>query len=185
MQRLLAALLTLTSLPAVGQVVNPDFTTDTNGWSPFLDAGGGGSVGWDGTIGYPLPGSALAGNVFPGAHVDGWRQCVPFSAGDFALSAAVASSLASGNSCRIKLDFIALPDCVNGTPVELEAIAVNTRNDGTFETVGSAGALPAGIQAVALSLEHVHDKDAIAGDSTCHFDHILLDADTVFADDFE
>jgi len=170
---------------ARGQVANPDFDTGAQGWSILLDAGGGGFVDWDSTIGYPAPGSAHAGNVTSGAHVDGWKQCVPISASDYAISAAVASAVQSGNSCRIKVDFIANQDCVDGTPIALEVQLSNTQNNGAFELLGAGGALPDGILAAALSLDHVRAAGADAGSSDCHFDHLQLGADTIFAENFD
>ena len=170
---------------APGQVVNPDFDTNAQGWSFRLDAGGGGFVDWDPTTGYPTPGSGHAGNVFPGAHVDGWKQCVPINGSDYALSAAIASAVKTGNSCRINVDFIASQDCVDGTPIALEVQVSNTRNDGAFERVGSGGALPEGILAAALSLEHIRVAGADAGSSDCHFDHVQLSDDTIFVENFD
>jgi len=166
---------------ARGQVANPDFDTGTQGWSFRLDSGSGGSVDWDAAVGDPAPGSAHAGNVFPGNHIDGWKQCVPISGADFAISAAVASAVKTGNSCRITADFIANQDCVDGTPIALEVQLSNTQNSGAFELLGGGGALPDGILKAALTLEHVRAAAADAGDSDCHFDHVQLGADTVFA----
>lgn len=170
---------------ATGQVVNGDFEGSADHWGISLDAGAGGIVDWDPTTGDPGPGSARAGNVFVGTQVDGWRQCVPFSSADYAVSAAVASALKAGNSCRIKLAFIANADCIDDTPVVLEVLLHNARNDGTFETLASAGKLPDGILAVAVSLDHVRVMEADAGDSFCHFDHVELTPDTIFAAAFE
>lgn len=172
--------------PGAGaQVVNPDFNAGTAGWSFSLDAGGGGIVEWDAGTGDPSAGSARAGNVFVGAHVDGWRQCVAVSGSDYAFTAAVASALESGNHCRIRLDFIAAADCVDGTPIALEVVLENTRNDGTFETLVSGGPLPEGTRAAALFLSHVRSSAASAGDSFCNFDHVALTPDTVLAAPFE
>ena len=168
-----------------GQVANSDFDTDAQGWSIRLDSGGGGFVDWDSTVGDPAPGSAHAGNVFPGAHVDGWKQCVPISGSDYALSAAVASAVRTGNSCRINVDFIANQDCVDGTAIALEVQLSNTQNNGAFELLGSGGALPEGILAAALSLDHVRVAGADAGSSDCHFDHVQLGADTIFVASFD
>ncbi|HEY2394717.1 MAG TPA: hypothetical protein VGH81_01880 [Rudaea sp.] len=170
---------------AHGQVVNPNFDTSAQGWSILLDSGEGGFVDWDSTIGYPTPGSARAGNVFPGAHVDGWKQCVPISGSDYAFSAAVASAVQTGNSCRINVDFIADQDCVDGTPIALEVRSSNTQNNGAFELLGSGGILPEGILAAALSLDHIRVAGADAGSSDCHFDHVQLGADTIFAANFD
>ena len=57
----------------------------------------------------------------------------------------------------------------------------NTQNNGAFELLGSGGALPDGILKAALTLEHVRVDSAAAGDSDCHFDHVQLGADTIFA----
>ncbi len=170
---------------AHAQVVNPDFDSGTSGWTFHLDAGGGGVLDWDGTVGDPAPGSVSASNAFPGAHVDGWRQCVPIGSADYAFSARVASALQAGNSCRITIDFIATQACANGTPILLEATLANVRNDGTFETLAGGAPLPDGIQAAALSLDHVRSADAAAGASTCHFDHVSLGADTIFVAAFD
>jgi hypothetical protein len=170
---------------ARGQVVNPDFDTGAQGWSILLDVGGGGSVGWASTLGYPAPGSAHAGNAFPGAHVDGWKQCVAIGGSDYAISAAVASALKAGDSCRIKVDFIANQDCVDGTPIALEVQLSNAQNNGAFELLGTGGALPDGVLAAALSLDHVRAAGADAGSSDCHFDHLQLGADTIFAANFD
>ncbi len=167
------------------QVANPDFDSGTDGWSFRLDSGSGGTVDWDSMVGYPAPGSAHAGNVFPGNHIDGWRQCVPVSGPDYAISAAVASAVQTGNNCRITIDFIANQDCVDGTPIALEVQLNNTRNDGAFELLGRGGTLPDGILKAALSLEHVRTVDANAGASDCHFDHVQLGADTIFAANFD
>jgi len=166
---------------ANAQVANPDFDTGTQGWSFRLDSGSGGSVDWDSVAGDPAPGSAHAGNVFPGNHIDGWKQCVPISGPDFAISAAVASAVKTGNSCRITVDFIANQDCVDGTPIALEVHLSNTQNNGAFEALGSGGSLPEGILKAALTLEHVRADSADAGNSDCHFDHVQLGADTIFA----
>jgi hypothetical protein len=163
------------------QVANPDFDTGTQGWTFRLDSGSGGSVDWDVLTGDPTPGSARAGNVFLGNHIDGWKQCVPISGPDFAISAAVASAVKAGNSCRITIDFIANQDCIDGTPIALEVQLSNTQNNGAFEWLGSGGALPDGILKAALSLEHVRSAAADAGSSDCHFDHVQLGADTIFA----
>ena len=165
------------------QVVNPDFDAGTSGWTFHLDVGG--VLDWDDTVGDPAPGSVLASNVFPGAHVDGWRQCVPIASADYAFAASVASALQTGNSCRVTIDFIANQACTNGTPIALEVKLANARNDGTFETLSGGGLLPDGIQAAALSLDHVRSADAAAGDSTCHFDHVSLGADTIFLTSFD
>jgi hypothetical protein len=170
---------------AAAQVANPDFDSDTHGWAFRLASAGGGIVDWDSTIGDPAPGSARAGNFFVEPAVDGWKQCVAVSGSDFAFTAAVASNLQAGNSCRITVDFIALGDCVNGTPIALETVLVNTRNDGTFETLGAAGALPADVQAAAIFLDHVRVAGAMPGDSYCRFDHIELGADTMFVAHFD
>jgi len=166
---------------ASAQVANPDFDSGTQGWSFRLDSGSGGSVDWDSVAGDPAPGSAHAGNVFPGNHIDGWKQCVPISGPDFAISVAVASAVKTGNSCRITVDFIANQDCVDGTPIALEVRLTNSQNNGAFESLGGGGALPEGILKAALSLEHVRSAAADAGDSDCHFDHVQLGADTIFA----
>ena len=165
------------------QVANPDFDAGTQGWTFRLDSGG--SVDWDAVTGDPMPGSAHAGNVFPGNHIDGWKQCVSISGPDFAISAAVASAVKTGNSCRIAIDFIANQDCVDGTPIALEVQLSNTQNNGAFEWLGSGGALPDGILKAALSLEHVRSAAAEAGSSDCHFDHVRLGADTIFAANFD
>jgi hypothetical protein len=165
---------------AAGQVANGDFDAGADHWGISLDAGAGGILDWDSTTGDPAPGSARAGNVFVGTQVDGWGQCVPFSGGDYAFSAAVASALQAGNSCRIRIDFIANADCIDATPIVLEVVQANARNDGTFETLAAGGTLPAGVLAAAVSLEHVRVKDAHAGSSFCHFDHVGLAADTIF-----
>jgi hypothetical protein len=170
---------------ANGQVANPDFDTGTQGWSFRLDTGSGGSVDWDSTSGDPTPGSARAGNVFPGNHIDGWKQCVPISGPDFAISAAVAAAVKTGNSCRITIDFIATQDCTDGTPIALEVQLSNTQNNGAFEPLGTGGALPDGILKAALSLEHVRAAAADAGSSDCRFDHVRLGADAIFAADFD
>jgi hypothetical protein len=167
------------------QVANSDFDTGTQGWTFRLDAGGGGSVDWDAVTGDPTPGSAHAGNVFPGNHIDGWKQCVPISGPDFAISAAVASAVKTGNSCRVTIDFIANQDCVDGTPIALEVHLSNTQNNGAFEALGSGGALPEGIVKAALTLEHMRSAAADAGDSDCHFDHVQLGANTIFAAAFD
>jgi hypothetical protein len=170
---------------AAGQVVNSDFDDGTQGWSFRLAAAGGGVVDWDSGVGDPAPGSARAGNVFVEPAVDGWKQCVPVSGTDFAFTAAVASALQAGNSCRITIDFIALGDCVNGTPIVLEAVSSNTRNDGGFETISVGGPLPFGVEAAAVFLDHVRAKGALPGDSYCHFDHVQLGADTMFGAHFD
>jgi len=179
----LALLLLATATGAGAQVANPDFDTDAAGWAFVL--GSGGIVDRDATLGDPGPGSLRAGNVFAGAHRDGWKQCVPFAASDFVVSVQAASALQSGNSCRIRVDFIAGADCVDGTPIALEGLAVNTRNDGTFERIVASGTLPDGIQAAAVFLEHVRGPDAAPGNSFCHFDHVELGAATIFATTFE
>jgi len=165
------------------QVVNPDFDSGTEGWGFRLASGG--SVDWDSTVGYPAPGSAHAGNVLPGNRIDGWKQCVPISGPDYAISVAVASAVQAGNSCRIVVDFIANQDCVDGTPIALEVQLSNTRNDTTFELLGGGGALPDGILKAALSLEHLRTADADSGASDCHFDQVQLGADTIFSDGFD
>jgi len=167
------------------QVVNPDFDSGTNGWTFHLDAGGGGVLHWDAASGDPAPGSVSAFNAFPGAHVDGWRQCVAVAGANYAFAANVASALQAGNSCRVTIDFLAGPDCANGTPIALEVKLANTRNDGTFETVAGGGPLPDAVEAAALSLDHVRSAAADAGDSLCHFDHVSLGADTLFAAAFD
>lgn len=181
----LSCLLVLAVAAAHAQVANPDFDSGAVDWSFHLDAGGGGVLEWDDTTGDPAPGSVLASNVFPGAHVDGWRQCVPVATADYAFAASVASALQAGNSCRVTIDFIANQACVNGTPIALEVKLANARNDGTFETVSGGGVLPDGIQAAALSLDHVRSADAAPGDSSCHFDHVSLGANTVFRSAFD
>lgn len=168
-----------------GQVVNPEFDAGASGWSFHLDAGGGGVLDWDATTGDPAPGSVSAANVFLGAHVDGWRQCVAVTGAAYAFSANVASALQAGNACRITIDFIANQACVDGTPIALETRLVNTRNDGVFETLAGAGPLPAGIKAAALSLDHVRSANAAAGASSCRFDHVQLGADTILQAAFE
>lgn len=185
MRTCLMLLLSALCAAADAQVLNPDFDTSTDGWSFSLDAGGGGILEWDSSTGDPAPGSARVGNVFVGAHVDSWRQCVPVSGSDYAFNAAVASALKSGNHCRVKLDFIAGPDCVNGTPIALEVVLDNTRNDGTFETLSAGGPLPDGSLAAALFLSHVRSAQAAAGSSFCNFDHIGLAPDGIFATGFE
>jgi hypothetical protein len=167
------------------QLENPDFATGMQGWGFRLDAGGGGIVDWDSASGDPAPGSARAGNVFPGSHVDGWKQCVPVSGAWYSVSAQVASAVKDGNSCRIRIDFIANQDCVDGTPIALEVKLGNTRNDGSFETIAASGSLPEGILAAGLFLEHVRAHDAAAGDSFCHFDHVALGGDAIFSAAFE
>ena len=119
------------------------------------------------------------------ARVDGWKQCVPMNSSNFAFQTEVAAALQTGNSCRITLDFIALADCVDGTPIALEVVLSNTRNDGSFETLSAHGTLPAGILAAAVFLDHVRSDVAAPGDSYCHFDHVELGADTVFDAGFE
>jgi len=180
-----AVVMAAAALPVGAQVVNADFDTDAAHWAFVLDAGSGGIVDWDSTSGDPAPGSARAGNVFAGARRDGWKQCVPFAAADFAIAVRVASALQSGNSCRIRVDFIANPDCVDGTPIVQENLIANTRNDGTFESLAAGGTLPDGIEAAAVFLEHIRSKDAAAGDSFCHFDHVEINAGTIFAAAFE
>jgi hypothetical protein len=170
---------------AHAQVVNPDFDVGATGWTFHLDAGGGGVLQWDDASGDPAPGSVSAFNAFPGAHVDGWRQCVAVAGADYAFAANVASALQAGNSCRVTIDFLAGPDCANGTPIALEVKLTNSRNDGTFETVAGGGPLPDGVEAAALSLDHVRSAAADAGDSSCHFDHVSLGADTIFAGAFD
>jgi hypothetical protein len=167
------------------QVANPDFDDGTQGWGFRLDSGAGGSVDWDAVNGDPAPGSVHAGNVFPGNHVDGWKQCVPISGSDYAISVAIASALQGGNSCRVTVDFIANEACVDGTPITLEVQLSNTQNNGAFEAVASSGLLPDGILAAALSLDHVRTAAADAGSSDCHFDHVQLVADTIFAASFD
>jgi len=183
-------LLSFTSIVAFAsgagaQVVNPEFSDGMQGWAFALAGGSGGIVDWDATLGDPAPGSARAGNVFAGARRDGWKQCVPFAATDFAVSARVASSVLAGNACRLRVDFIAGPDCVDGAPIVLESVSANTRIDGGFETLAAGGVLPVGIQAAAVFLEHIRGADAPVGDSFCHFDHIAVNADTIFAAAFE
>ena len=182
---LMATVLMAAALPAGAQVLNPDFDTDAAHWAFILDIGSGGIVNWDSAVGDPTPGSARAGNVFAGARRDGWKQCVSFTAADFALSVRVSSALQAANSCRVRVDFIANPDCVDGTPIAVESLTGNTLNDGTFETLSDGGALPDGIKAAALFLEHIRSKDAAAGDSFCHFDHVQVNAGTIFAAAFE
>lgn len=178
------AVLLMVAATGVGaQVANPDFDTGTAGWAFVL--GSGGIVDWDAAVGDPALGSARAGNVFAGAHRDGWKQCVPFAASDFVVSARAASALQPGNSCRLRVDFIASADCVDGTPIVLEGVAVNSRNDGTFESIAASGSLPDGVQAAAVFLEHVRSADAEPGNSFCHFDHVELDAGTIFTTTFE
>ena len=167
------------------QVVNPEFDSGTSGWTFHLDAGSGGVLDWDAATGDPAPGSVSAANAFPGAHVDGWRQCVAVSGADYAISARVASALQTGNACRITIDFIANQACVNGTPIVLEVKLANTRNDDAFETLASGGPLSDGIQAAALSLDHVRNAAAAAGDSSCHFDDVTLGPDTILHATFE
>jgi len=182
---LIATLLLIVAVPAGAQVLNPDFDTDAAHWAFILDIGGGGIVEWASAVGDPAPGSARAGNVFAGARRDGWKQCVPFAATDFAVSARVASSVLAGNACRLRVDFIAGPDCVDGAPIVLESVSANTRIDGGFETLAAGGVLPVGIQAAAVFLEHIRGANAPVGDSFCHFDHIAVTADTIFAAAFE
>lgn len=182
---LIAAVAMAAALPAGAQVANADFDTDAAHWAFVLDAGSGGIVGWDSTSGDPAPGSVRAGNVFAGARRDGWKQCVPFAAADFAIAVRVAAALQPGNSCRIRVDFIANPDCVDGTPIALESLIGNTLNDGSFESLTASGTLPDGIEAAAVFLEHIRSKDAAAGDSFCHFDHVEINAGTIFAAAFE
>jgi hypothetical protein len=180
----LALLMLAAATSADAQVVNPDFDTGMTGWAFVL--GYGGIVDWDAAAGDPAGGSALAGNIFAGPHRDGWKQCVPFAATDFTISARVASALQTGNRCRIRVDFIANPDCVDGTPIVLESLTGNTLSDGSFETVVAGGALPDGVQAAAVFLEHIRSHDAAAGDSFCHFDHIeVTGGGSIFAATFE
>ena len=183
MRTMLATLVLAAATSAGAQVANPDFDTGTSGWAFVL--GYGGIVDWDAAVGDPAAGSARAGNVFAGPHRDGWKQCVPFAATDFVVSARVASALRTGNRCRIRVDFIAIPDCVDGTPIVLESLIGNTRNDGTFESLTASGALPDGIQAAAVFLEHIRSPDAPAGDSFCHFDHVELKHGSIFAATFD
>jgi len=182
---LIATLLMVGATTAGAGVLNPDFDSDAAHWAFILDIGSGGIDNWDAAVGDPAPGSARAGNVFAGAHRDGWKQCVPFGAADFAVSVRVASALQTGNSCRIRVDFIANPDCVDGTPIAVQSVTSNSRNDGTFETLMTDGALPDGIQAAAVFLEHVRSKDAAAGDSFCHFDHVAIEPATIFTATFD
>src|SRR3954453_15666220 len=93
----LALLMLAAATSADAQVVNPDFDTGMTGWAFVL--GYGGIVDWDAAAGDPAGGSALAGNIFAGPHRDGWKQCVPFAATDFTISARVASALQTGNRC--------------------------------------------------------------------------------------
>lgn len=185
MRACLMLLLSALCAAAAAQVVNPDFSAGTDGWSFSLDAGSGGILQWDAAAGDPAPGSARVGNVFLGERIDSWRQCVPVTGSDYAFTAAVASALKTGNKCRIRLDFIAAADCVNGTPVALEAVLDNTRNDGTFETRSAGGPLPDGTRAVAVFLSHVRSGTAAAGDSYCNFDHVEFAPDAVFSAQFD
>lgn len=187
MNRLGCALL-LIAMPFAGadaQVANAEFADGMQDWAFRLDSGSGGVVDWSAATGDPAPGSAHASNVFPGNHIDGWRQCVALTGTDYILSANVASSVKTGNACRVVVRFIASPFCIDGTPIEATASVANTRNDGTFETLTASGSLPEGIQAAALSLEHLRLDVAAAGNSDCWFDHVELGSSTVFSDTFE
>jgi hypothetical protein len=167
------------------QVLNPDFDAGTEGWQFFFDHGAGGISNWDSVAGAPTPGSAKVGNIFIGARQDGWKQCVPVSGPSFNFDVAVASALQAGNQCQVRLDFVALAYCIDGTPIGIEYLLNNTRNDGTFETLTSAHALPPGTKAVAIFLTHVRNDGASPGDSYCHFDHVRLNPISVFASSFE
>lgn len=167
------------------QVSNPDFDSTTDSWLPSLADSGGGILGRDPAAGDPAPGSAIVDNVFVEPAIDAWRQCVPIGGPAYALGVNVASSLQAGNLCRVEVDFVEASDCHSGAQISLQILLPNTRNDGTFETLSSSGALPAGTLAAAIYLEHVRVAGAPAGDSICRFDHVDLDTDTVFEAPFE
>ena len=93
---------------------------------------------------------------------------MPFTATDFAVSARVASSLQAGNACRLRVDFIANTDCVDGTPIVLESVSANVQNDGSFETLAAGDALPVGVQAAAVFLEHIRSADAPGAEPGSH-----------------
>ena len=167
------------------QVTNPDFDSGTDAWLPSLAIGSGGVLSWDPLTGDPLAGSAKVDNVFVEPATDGWRQCVPISDLLYSVQVNVAAMVQAGNGCRVRLDFVKSASCFSGAVTALEIELTNSRNDGTFEMLGSGGKLQDGILAAGVFLEHVRVGGAATGDSSCWFDHVGIGSDTLFRATFE
>jgi hypothetical protein len=177
--------------PPLATLRNPDFDTDpvtapapTN-WRWYLDSGTGGELVWDAAVGSPTAGSGRVRNYRSGAREDFWGQCVKLAPGPFTLRAAVASQLKANASCELRIEVLNKVDCNTSAGLLLTATAVNTLNDGTFETLQITRNAPATSGAAWVSLIHRQTTAAIPGYSYCHFDHVEWDSALLFSDSFE
>jgi len=171
--------------PPADHLLNPDFDTAMTDWRYYVDRGAGGRLAWDGTRGSPALGSARVGNIFHGDRYDQWGQCVKLAPGTFTLRAQVASQLATGNRCELRIAVLDQADC-NTTAVPLRDLrAFNTLNDGTFEAISIADTAPPTAGAAWVFLSHVRVAAAAHGDSYCWFDHLELSGDPLFGAGFE
>ena len=171
--------------PPADHVLNPDFDTGMGDWRYYLDRGAGGRLEWDAVRGAPAAGSARAGNIFHGDRYDHWGQCVKLAPGAFTLSAQVASQLAAGNRCELRIAVMNAPDCNTSALPVRDVTATNTLNDGTFEIVTIADVAPASAGAAWVFLSHRRVAAAPHGDSWCNYDHVELVGNAVFRSGFD
>ncbi|MEO8673595.1 MAG: hypothetical protein ABI411_19965 [Tahibacter sp.] len=173
-------------LPA-DHILNPDFDPAFRAanWQFHLDGGTHGHVDWDATVGSPGLGSAKASSVWHDAGKDGWSQCITLPAGPFMVNVAVASNLLAGNRCELRVAVVNQNNCNIMAGIVVDLNAQNALNDGTFETLGVSGIVPAGAGAAAIYLSHVRSATAAIGDSTCYFDHVQLNGDPLFVAGFD
>jgi len=163
-------------------LINPEFSIDLSGWR--TESQGGGAAFWNGSVGYPAPGSLILSA--PSANTSASIfQCVPVAAPEelrFDFRSYTAISNGTGKFVP-SLKAYASEDC---TGVELaELFSGKASYPGSYAQWNQASAvLPAGTLSLRVRIDA--SVAAAGGQDEVRFDHFLLaPAELVFEDSLE
>jgi hypothetical protein len=189
LRKFVAAVLLVAAAPgafALNLVYNPDFNTDTSGWTLLPQAGG--SAYRDFSFSSPGPG-VLRLDAYGNGAIAEARQCVDihkWTTIDFSLH---YFPNATQGYHEFKLDVYDAAGCTGNVldslyPIEAAAVPVDGYPATGWLEAGDYGyTLPSGALSARLDLA---DAGTVAGNASYLIDHVQVGPlDVIFADDFE